>query len=110
MRSDDTFKRHHIALAALAACARLRARRAPAAAAGNADEAAIRGNVRQMEDGWNAKSGAAVSQKPSRADAEYVVINGKMYIKGREAIAAGHQPHLRTPSTGVNPSASLVST
>jgi uncharacterized protein (TIGR02246 family) len=87
MRIDDTFRRLTLALAALAACALYAA--APAAAADNADEAAIRGNVRQMEAGWNAKSGAEFA-KPFAADADYVVING-MYIKGREAIAESHQ-------------------
>ena len=84
MRTEDTFRR--LTLAALAACVLYAA--APAAA-DNADEAAIRGNVRQMEDGWNAKSGAQFA-KPFAADADYVVING-MYIKGQEAIAEGHQ-------------------
>ena len=87
MRIDDTFRRLTLVLAALAACALYAA--APAAAADNADEAAIRGNVRQMEAGWNAKSGAEFA-KPFAADADYVVING-MYIKGREAIAESHQ-------------------
>ncbi|HSD45059.1 MAG TPA: SgcJ/EcaC family oxidoreductase [Pyrinomonadaceae bacterium] len=54
-----------------------------------ADEAALRENVKLMEDGWNTKSGALFA-KPFAEDADYVVING-MYIKGREAIAAGHQ-------------------
>jgi uncharacterized protein (TIGR02246 family) len=85
MSSDNIFRR--LALAALAACALYAA--APAAAAGNEDEAAIRENVRQMEAGWNAKSGTQFA-KPFAADADYVVING-MYIKGREAIAEGHQ-------------------
>ena len=54
-----------------------------------ADETAIRENVKQLETGWNTKSGATFS-KPFAEDADYVVING-MHIKGREAIAAGHQ-------------------
>lgn len=52
-------------------------------------EAAIRANVAQMASGWNAKSGAEFA-KPFAEDADYVVING-MYIKGRAAIAQGHQ-------------------
>ena len=84
MRSDHTLRR--LALAALAACALYAA--VPAAADG-ADEAAIRENVRQMEAGWNAKSGAQFA-KPFAEDADYVVINGS-YIKGREVIAEGHQ-------------------
>ncbi len=85
MRSDNTLRR--LALAALAACVLYAA--APAGASGDGDEATIRENVRQMEAGWNAKSGAQFA-KPFAADADYVVING-MYIKGREAIARAHQ-------------------
>jgi uncharacterized protein (TIGR02246 family) len=54
-----------------------------------ADEAALRENVKQLEDGWNTKSGAAFA-KPFAEDADYVVING-MYIKGRAVIATAHQ-------------------
>lgn len=54
-----------------------------------ADEAAIRDNVKQLETGWNTKSGATFA-KPFAEDADYVVING-MYIKGRETIATAHQ-------------------
>jgi uncharacterized protein (TIGR02246 family) len=53
------------------------------------DEAAIRANVKQMETGWNTKSGAEFA-KPFAADADYVVING-LHIKGRAANAEGHQ-------------------
>ncbi|HEX8456576.1 MAG TPA: SgcJ/EcaC family oxidoreductase [Pyrinomonadaceae bacterium] len=53
------------------------------------DEAAMRENVRQLETGWNTKSGAAFA-KPFAADADYVVING-LHIRGQEAIAEGHQ-------------------
>ena len=54
-----------------------------------ADEAALRENVKQLETGWNTKSGAAFA-KPFAEDADYVVING-MYIKGRAVIATAHQ-------------------
>jgi uncharacterized protein (TIGR02246 family) len=54
-----------------------------------ADEAAIRESVKQLESGWNTKSGALFA-KPFAEDADYVVING-MYIKGRKAIEMGHQ-------------------
>ena len=54
-----------------------------------ADEAALRDAVKQMETGWNTKSGA-VFAKPFAEDADYVVINGN-YIKGRAAIENGHQ-------------------
>lgn len=53
------------------------------------DETAIRAQVAQMMSGWNAKSGAEFA-KPFAEDADYVVING-MQIKGRTAIAKGHQ-------------------
>jgi uncharacterized protein (TIGR02246 family) len=80
---------HPLALA-LAACAL--AATALAAAPPEttpADEAAVRENVRQMEAGWNAKSGALFA-KPFADDADYVVING-LHIRGREAIDKGHQ-------------------
>lgn len=54
-----------------------------------ADEDAMRESVKQMETGWNTKSGALFA-KPFAEDADYVVING-MYIKGRAAIESGHQ-------------------
>lgn len=53
------------------------------------DETAIRASVEQMVKGWNAKSGVEFA-KPFAEDADYVVING-MQIKGRAAIAEGHQ-------------------
>ena len=89
MRSDIKVGRLSLTLAALVACA-LYASGTPAAPrADGADEAAVRENVRQMEAGWNAKSGALFA-KPFAGDADYVVING-MYIKGQEAIAKSHQ-------------------
>ena len=78
-----------LALAALLACALYAHARQSAAAQPVGDDAAIREGVRQMESGWNAKSGAEFA-KPFAEDADYVVING-MQIKGREAIAQGHQ-------------------
>lgn len=86
MRSSIRFGNLSLALAALLACA-LHASAQTQTAGG--DDAAIRENVRQMEAGWNSKSGAAFA-KPFAADADYVVING-MQIKGRDAIAEGHQ-------------------
>jgi len=53
------------------------------------DESLIRANVKQMENGWNMKSGAEYA-KPFAEDADYVVING-IHIKGRAAVAQGHQ-------------------
>jgi uncharacterized protein (TIGR02246 family) len=54
-----------------------------------ADEAALRANVKQLETGWNTKSGEAFA-KPFAEDADYVIING-MQIKGRDVIAKSHQ-------------------
>jgi uncharacterized protein (TIGR02246 family) len=53
------------------------------------DEAAIRDNVKQMEAGWNAKSGALFA-KPFAEDADYVIINGNQ-IKGHAEIEQQHQ-------------------
>ena len=53
------------------------------------DEVAIHENVKQMETGWNTKSGASFA-KPFAADADYVIING-MYIRGYNAIEKAHQ-------------------
>lgn len=54
-----------------------------------ADTAAIRAAVEQMAKGWNTKSGAEFA-KPFAEDADYVIVNGTQ-IKGRAAIAKGHQ-------------------
>lgn len=54
-----------------------------------ADEAAMRESVKQMETGWNNKSGELFA-KPFADDADYVVINGN-YIKGKATIASAHQ-------------------
>ena len=53
------------------------------------NEAALRENVKQLETGWNTKSGALFA-KPFAEDADYVVING-MHIKGRTVIEKAHQ-------------------
>jgi uncharacterized protein (TIGR02246 family) len=90
MRNHTRNRRILSILAALFACAlntHVRAADAPANDA--ADEAAVRENVRQMETGWNTKSGALFA-KPFAADADYVVVNG-MYLRGREAIEQSHQ-------------------
>jgi len=54
-----------------------------------ADEAAMRESVKQLETGWNTKSGALFA-KPFAEDADYVVINGR-HLKGRAEIQAAHQ-------------------
>ena len=90
MRISNLVRTHSLTLAALAACALgAAAQELPATQAGAADDAALRENVRQLEAGWNAKSGALFA-KPFAEDADYVVINGTQ-IKGRDAIAKGHQ-------------------
>ena len=54
-----------------------------------ADEAAIRDLVKTIEEGWTKKDGNLFA-KPFAENADYVIING-MHIKGRTAIANGHQ-------------------
>jgi uncharacterized protein (TIGR02246 family) len=53
------------------------------------DDAAIRENVKQMESGWNTKSGATYA-RPFAKDADFVVINGT-HVQGHEAIEKGSQ-------------------
>lgn len=55
----------------------------------SADEAAIRENIKHIEDGWNTKSGTLFA-KPFAEDADYVVINGS-HIKGRAVIESQHK-------------------
>lgn len=86
MRSSIRFGKISLALVAVLASALHASAQAQTA---GGDDAALRDNVRQLEAGWNAKSGAAFA-KPFADDADYVVING-MQIKGREEIAKGHQ-------------------
>ncbi len=80
-----------IVLVSLAACALAVAARASGiiVAESAADETSIRENVRQLEEGWNRKSGALFA-RPFAEDADYVVING-LHINGRAAIDKGHQ-------------------
>lgn len=54
-----------------------------------ADEAAIRQIIKQVETGWNANSGKEFAA-PFAENADYVIVNEK-YIRGREAIDKGHQ-------------------
>ena len=88
MRNSVLVKTLPLVLAALAALAPRAAAQEPAALRA-ADEAAVRESVRQMESGWNTKSGSAFA-KPFAEDADYVVING-LQLKGRGAIDKGHQ-------------------
>ncbi|MEP7144661.1 MAG: SgcJ/EcaC family oxidoreductase, partial [Ferruginibacter sp.] len=53
------------------------------------DETQIRDLVKTMENGWTRKDGNLFA-KPFAENADYVVING-MHLKGRAAIAGGHQ-------------------
>ena len=54
-----------------------------------ADDLQIKNLVQTLEDGWTQKDGNLFA-KPFAENADYVVVNG-MYIKGRPAIAGGHQ-------------------
>ena len=90
MKSSSTSINLLTALAAFALCVfTASAQEAGAMKARAGDEAAIRENVRQMEAGWNTKSGALFA-KPFAEDADYVVING-MYFQGRATIERAHQ-------------------
>lgn len=53
------------------------------------NEVAIQENVKQLETGWNTKSGSAFA-KPFAAEADYVIING-LHIRGYDAIEKAHQ-------------------
>ncbi|HEX8707596.1 MAG TPA: SgcJ/EcaC family oxidoreductase [Pyrinomonadaceae bacterium] len=77
-------------LAVVAVCLlRTGAQVAPDAGRQSADEAAIRENVRQVQEGWNTKS-AALFVQPFAEDADYVAVTG-FYVKGRKANEIGHQ-------------------
>ncbi|HEX8245169.1 MAG TPA: SgcJ/EcaC family oxidoreductase [Longimicrobium sp.] len=67
---------------------------APAASA----EAEIAPIVQAMQDAWNAADGAAFTA-PFAKDADFVNIMG-MHVRGRDAIAAGHEQILRTIYAG----------
>lgn len=62
------------------------------------DEVAIRATIEAVEAGWNAGDGDAFAA-PFAADADYVIIDGRQ-IKGREAIAQGHQQIFSTVYKG----------
>lgn len=83
-----------LVLMACALASNATAARAAAEDAAAEDDAALRANVRQLEEGWNAKSGALFA-RPFAEDADYVVING-LHIRGREAIGRGHQQIFET--------------
>jgi uncharacterized protein (TIGR02246 family) len=90
MKTYTRNRRYLCVLLALAACALNSPVRASVVPDTNAaDEAAVRENVRQMETGWNTKSGALYA-KPFAADADYVVVTG-LHLRGREAIEQSHQ-------------------
>ncbi|HEY1404021.1 MAG TPA: SgcJ/EcaC family oxidoreductase [Pyrinomonadaceae bacterium] len=90
MNTRTRNRRFLCVLIALVACALNSPARASATHGANAaDEAAMRENVRQLEAGWNTKSGALFA-RPFAADADYVVING-MHMQGRAAIDQSHQ-------------------
>ena len=53
------------------------------------DEKAIRNIIQSLADAWTAGDGKKFGE-PFAEDADYVVVNG-LHLKGREAIAQGHQ-------------------
>ena len=53
------------------------------------DEKAIRNIIQSLADAWTAGDGVKFGE-PFTEDADYVVVNG-LHLKGREAIAQGHQ-------------------
>jgi uncharacterized protein (TIGR02246 family) len=55
----------------------------------SSDETAIRAEVKYLEDGWAKKDGKLFA-RPFAENADYVVVNGN-YLKGKKAIAEGHQ-------------------
>ncbi|HVF23217.1 MAG TPA: SgcJ/EcaC family oxidoreductase [Pyrinomonadaceae bacterium] len=89
MKTETVTLRHYYAFALLILCWLDFSATSHAQQNRAADEVALRESVKQMQDGWNTKSGALFG-KPFAEDADYVVING-MYIKGRETIATAHQ-------------------
>jgi uncharacterized protein (TIGR02246 family) len=54
-----------------------------------ADGSAIYQIIQQIEEAWNIGDGPA-SARPFTQDVDYMVWNG-MHVKGRQALAAGHQ-------------------
>lgn len=60
----------------------------------SADEQALHQLFQQFVDGWNQGDGQAFAA-PFTDDADYIVWNG-IYLKGRQAIAAGHQQIFET--------------
>jgi uncharacterized protein (TIGR02246 family) len=60
----------------------------------SADEKTLRELFQQILDGWNQGNGQAFAA-PFTDDADFIVWNGR-YLKGREAIAVGHQQIFET--------------
>jgi uncharacterized protein (TIGR02246 family) len=82
-------KRARVLVFMLLACVTAAGARAASADGAAEDEAAVRASVKQMEEGWNKKSGVLFA-RPFADDADYVVING-LHLRGRAAIEQGHQ-------------------
>jgi uncharacterized protein (TIGR02246 family) len=70
----------------------------PAAQHPSADEPAVRALYQRAMDGWNQGSGTAFAA-PFTADADFVAFDGS-HFKGRDAIAAFHQPLFATHLKG----------
>ena len=62
------------------------------------DRAALETIVHRMESAWNAMDGAAFAA-PFAEDADFVNIRGE-HLRGRTAIAAGHEGIFRTIYAG----------
>jgi uncharacterized protein (TIGR02246 family) len=69
------------------------------------DEAAIRGLVEQLVEGWNAGDGAAYA-RPFAADADFTNILG-FKAHGRDLIARGHAEILSTIYKGIRVAATV---
>ncbi len=70
------------------------------------DEAAIRGLINQVQEGWNKGDGAAFAA-PFADDADYVVVDGR-HAKSRQAIAGGHQQIFDTIYKGSRNTATVL--
>jgi uncharacterized protein (TIGR02246 family) len=64
----------------------------------SADEKALHDLFQEIKDGWNQGDGQAYAASFTE-DADYIVWNGT-YLKGRQAIAAGHQQLFETRFQG----------
>jgi uncharacterized protein (TIGR02246 family) len=84
-----------VALTAIAVCSLTAIAQVPSKATQqNKDEAAIRENVRKMEEGWNTKNGALFAE-PFAEDADGIPIGGRAF-KGHDVIEKAHWELFKT--------------